>query len=105
MLNQEIFQALEMKWGPFNVDLFAARHKKKEIFQFQARPRSTRYSSPAMDKHQTICIYPLVVRNQLYLAAGRLSGEEGNSRSYGARQDGLGNLLLNNSTTSKQNSL
>ena len=42
MLNQEIFQALEMKWGPFNVDLFAARHNKqlKRFFSFRPNPEA-----------------------------------------------------------------
>ena len=42
MLNQEIFQALEMKWGPFDVDLFAARHNKqlKRFFSFRPDPEA-----------------------------------------------------------------
>ena len=40
MLNQEIFQALELKWGPFDVDLFTARHNKqlKRFFSFRPDP-------------------------------------------------------------------
>ena len=55
MMNQEIFQALEMKWGPFDVDLNCskAQQTSEEILQFQARPRSgsSRCPSPAMDEH------------------------------------------------------
>ena len=42
MLNQEIFQALEMKWGPFDVDLFAARHNKqlRRFFSFRPDPEA-----------------------------------------------------------------
>ena len=42
MLNQEIFQALEMKWDPFDVDLFAARHNKqlKRFFSFRPDPEA-----------------------------------------------------------------
>ena len=42
MLNKEIFQALEMKWGPFNVDLFTARHNKqlKRFFSFRPNPEA-----------------------------------------------------------------
>ena len=56
MLNQEIFQVLEMKLGPFDVDLFTARYNK-QLKRF-SRPRSgsCRCTSPAMDEHQTICI-------------------------------------------------
>ena len=42
MLNQEIFQALETKWGPFDVDLFAARHNKqlRRFFSFRPDPEA-----------------------------------------------------------------
>ena len=42
MLNQEIFQALETKWGLFDVDLFAARHNKqlRRFFSFRPDPEA-----------------------------------------------------------------
>ena len=40
MLNQ-IFQALEMKWGPLDVDLFVARHKQlRRFFSFRPDPEA-----------------------------------------------------------------
>ena len=40
MLNQ-IFQALEMKWGQLDVDLFAARHKQlRRFFSFRPEPEA-----------------------------------------------------------------
>ena len=39
---KQIFQALEMKWGPFDVDLFTARHNKqlKRFFSFRPDPEA-----------------------------------------------------------------
>ena len=41
-LNRTIFKSLEAKWGPFDVDLFAARHNKQleRFFSFRPDPQA-----------------------------------------------------------------
>jgi len=41
-LNRTIFKSLEAKWGPFDVDLFAAHHNKQleRFFSFRPDPQA-----------------------------------------------------------------
>ena len=61
MLNKSVFNKLQMVWGPFNVDLFAARHNRQlpRYFSFKpCRPRSRGggCSSSRLVEAETLCL-------------------------------------------------
>ena len=62
MLNQ-IFQALEMKWGPLDVDLFAARHKQlRRFFSFRPDPEAEAVDALAQSWTDIRCYaFPLFI--------------------------------------------